>query len=209
MTETTPVLPGLRVLVGGRCPDPADPSNHAGSAENAVISGRTEDSDADGGDACGRPTVLADGPIAGPGRLLGLSFDFDEEALPGAIRPVAERVGLLTVERMSGIYFLMRGGSLVYIGKSVNVLGRLTAHPVDFDQAFFLPVSRGAITQVEMALLRLIRPPLNSVRSPFSVIDRLALEAEGLGCLVPAHLSPASVDLAALADDATRNGGPR
>ena len=62
-----------------------------------------------------------------------------------------------------GIYFLCKSGNLVYVGKSRNVILRLSGHfQKDFDSVYMVPVAEDELRATEAFLIRLLRPPLNS-----------------------------------------------
>jgi len=62
----------------------------------------------------------------------------------------------------SGIYFLCHEQEVVYVGQSVNIAARITAHTDKrFDKVFFLPWPKDDLNRVEGAFIRTLRPPLN------------------------------------------------
>ncbi len=67
------------------------------------------------------------------------------------------------IQRISGIYFLFRGDDLVYIGQSINVLGRVTAHTSDkdFDSFAYLPCPEKELLAVEALYINEFKPLLN------------------------------------------------
>lgn len=67
-----------------------------------------------------------------------------------------------TARQASGIYFLCRGSKIVYVGQSVNVMGRVSSHKdKDFDSVFRFPVTRSNLSRVEEAFIRVLRPRYN------------------------------------------------
>jgi len=72
----------------------------------------------------------------------------------------------------SGVYLLVQASVVVYVGQSVNPLGRLFAHAhgdahgpaKEFERAFFLPVPERELDSVEGALIRWLRPEYNGRR---------------------------------------------
>jgi hypothetical protein len=62
-----------------------------------------------------------------------------------------------------GVYFLKKGGSIVYIGQSVNVYSRVAQHRgvKDFDSVDFLPCARESLDDIEGFFIRLICPGQN------------------------------------------------
>lgn len=68
-------------------------------------------------------------------------------------------------KRLRGVYRLMKRGRIVYIGQSVNIIGRITEHAAekDFDQFSYALVdgSRETLNAIESALIIIERPPGN------------------------------------------------
>lgn len=83
----------------------------------------------------------------------------------------------------SGIYFLVRMGEIIYVGKSVNIAARLASHHIDYEEVAWLPVAREHLGQVEEAYLRILEPPLNSGNRSWTgrldqkVVEQYAAEA--------------------------------
>jgi len=75
-----------------------------------------------------------------------------------------EHLQMMTLPpRVSGIYFLVRAGVIVYVGQSVDVHTRVLAHRASkqFDSAFFWPVPAAELCKVEGAFIRILKPELN------------------------------------------------
>lgn len=69
----------------------------------------------------------------------------------------------------TGVYFLYLGDRLQYIGQSVEPATRLSQHRHSgkaFDRAFVIPVPAFMLDNVEGALIRYFRPPLNGNTAP-------------------------------------------
>lgn len=63
-----------------------------------------------------------------------------------------------------GVYFLIRGAEIVYVGQSVSVMSRLSQHlrgGKDFDRFAFVPVEKKNLNVVEWAYINIFRPALN------------------------------------------------
>jgi hypothetical protein len=64
-----------------------------------------------------------------------------------------------------GIYFLCKGKKIQYIGQATNVASRIVTHIKeglkDFDKVLFITSPIRRLTEVETALIRYFRPPLN------------------------------------------------
>lgn len=62
-----------------------------------------------------------------------------------------------------GVYFLTKGTSVVYVGKSRNVHARLEDHlkSKDFDGACFVRCNENELSDLENVYISILRPPLN------------------------------------------------
>ncbi len=64
-----------------------------------------------------------------------------------------------------GIYFLCKDGKIVYIGQTANVARRITDHlsqiDKEFDTVFYISCPLIKLRELESALLRYYKPPLN------------------------------------------------
>ena len=62
-----------------------------------------------------------------------------------------------------GVYFLIREGVIVYVGKSVNVMARIAAHYADkaFDSYTWVRCSRAKMAQLELDYIDLFMPEYN------------------------------------------------
>lgn len=78
----------------------------------------------------------------------------------------------------TGVYFLIEGDQIVYVGKAeFSVSQRIAQHAQEkrFDRVSFLPIRRGRhdlIRAVESFFIQLFDPPLNRVgrsRNPFAI----------------------------------------
>lgn len=69
------------------------------------------------------------------------------------------------VTRHIGVYFLVHGDEVVYVGQSVNVYGRVMGHftgpEKQFDRATWVPVEREDLDVVESLYIHALRPRLN------------------------------------------------
>lgn len=87
-------------------------------------------------------------------------IDFTSKGRIKAIRGAIDFSGLLCGP---GVYFLMDGEEVIYIGKSLNPFARIGAHVLekDFDGVFVLPVDEKDLTDYEGALIVYFKPRLN------------------------------------------------
>ena len=85
-----------------------------------------------------------------------------------------------------GVYFIMREGQCLYIGQSVNPLGRVSEHlrtkRYEGAEAFLLPVEDKAyLSPTEAAMIRRFAPPKNKANPyPSRRRDRHILRRAGL-----------------------------
>jgi excinuclease UvrABC nuclease subunit len=80
----------------------------------------------------------------------------------------------------SGVYFLIRAGEIVYIGKSVNLRGRLNTHrrEKDFDRVYILECDGDFHLSIhEYNHIRKFRPVLNIPLNP----DKRKFNVRGFG----------------------------
>lgn len=79
----------------------------------------------------------------------------------------------------TGVYFLMRGKRVVYVGQSTNMLARLAQHQQGkkFDRFACIPCSPEELDALEALYIHLLKPELNGVRSGGSVVAPMAAEA--------------------------------
>lgn len=82
---------------------------------------------------------------------------------PKSIRFNKDIIPINAILYPPGVYFLCLGKDVVYVGQSLNVLGRLSSHikEKNFDRVYLLPVPKQELDSVEGALIRLLKPPLN------------------------------------------------
>lgn len=113
------------------------------------------------------------------------------ESLTGA-RMLTEREiveGSEFTFEMCGVYFLIKGESVVYVGQSVNIAARLRDHQADkdFDSYSWIQCPRESLDVMESLYIHVLRPPLNHdggrveygrLRAPMA-LDRLIRNATG------------------------------
>lgn len=68
---------------------------------------------------------------------------------------------------ISGVYFLCKNGEIVYVGQSISIFTRISAHRsnnlIDFDSVFFIPVPQQHLNDVEGTLIRHFKPKHNGI----------------------------------------------
>lgn len=113
---------------------------------------------------------------------------------PAAIRDIPELVEL-PISGVSGVYFLVKGDQVVYVGQSISPLSRIGTHGgtqwKDFDRAYVFPVPEELLNAVEGALIRWLKPPLNggeNPRAPRQKRDDVEVLEKVLGC-TPEYLA--------------------
>jgi hypothetical protein len=81
-------------------------------------------------------------------------------AVPNSLSMVADR--LIEVPEVSGIYFLINQGEVIYVGQSHNVAARILGHKNKiFDRAFVLPCPLSKMNETEAAFIGIFKPKLN------------------------------------------------
>jgi len=64
--------------------------------------------------------------------------------------------------RTSGVYFLVNGNEVVYVGQAVNVYSRIERHPdKQFDRYAFVPCAVEMLDRLESLYIHYLRPRLN------------------------------------------------
>lgn len=79
----------------------------------------------------------------------------------------------------TGVYFLMRGKRVVYVGQSTNLYARLARHQEEkeFDRFAHIPCAPEELDALEALYIHLLKPELNGVRAGGSVVAPMAAEA--------------------------------
>jgi hypothetical protein len=110
-----------------------------------------------------------------------------ERVSSAEVPPALNRVGhrlrhVPIVVTPPGVYFLLDGEEIVYVGQSVNPCGRILQHLGDkhFTRAFTLPVPARILDAAEGALIRHLRPRLNGNAGPIFPEDAAILRSIGL-----------------------------
>lgn len=107
---------------------------------------------------------------------------------PMAIRglPVVE----IDYSRRCGIYFLCDADVVVYVGQSVNVVGRVHSHTdKQFDSVFYLACSQADLLQIESYWIDRLKPKYNKSQpttrpQDYSQLASYARKHARLGCNV-------------------------
>jgi len=69
------------------------------------------------------------------------------------------------MERLCGVYFLIDGDEIVYVGQSTNIHSRIAQHnDKKFDKFTFVECEQSALNMVESIFIHTYRPKLNLVR---------------------------------------------
>jgi hypothetical protein len=65
-------------------------------------------------------------------------------------------------ELATGVYFLIGGDKVIYVGQSVNVYARIAQHyDKRFDSFAFIPCGKDMLDSLESLYIHVLRPPLN------------------------------------------------
>lgn len=69
------------------------------------------------------------------------------------------------------VYFLVQDGKVVYVGQSIELPGRISAHRKDkkFEKVLFLCVPKSELNRVERDFIKALKPEMNGTHNP----DRL------------------------------------
>lgn len=103
--------------------------------------------------------------------------------VPQALRPMRRRLRTVRlVEYPPGVYFLVQGDAVIYVGQSVAPLLRIASHQKekDFEFAFYVPVPVERLDEVEGAFIRFLAPALNRGAPAERGRDQAVLEEFGL-----------------------------
>lgn len=99
------------------------------------------------------------------------------ERMGKTLEPITSRVLLSEHEIIQGshkwtgqrgVYFLIRGNRVVYVGQSVNVFGRIGCHAsnLEFDSVAWLPCPADVIDKLESLYIHTLRPEKNGNGGP-------------------------------------------
>lgn len=82
---------------------------------------------------------------------------------PKSIKEIPGLARVAVNTKMSGIYFLVAGEEVVYVGQSVNVAGRVGSHTKDkdFDAAFAFDCPKGEMDDQERMWIDTLQPKYN------------------------------------------------
>lgn len=88
--------------------------------------------------------------------------------------------------KICGVYFLISGGAIVYVGQSVDVLTRLGTHENfrSFDSYAYIEVEKSHLDLVESLYIHAFNPPLNGdfgngcKQAPISLKNILAMVSD-------------------------------
>lgn len=89
----------------------------------------------------------------------------------------------LPFKKICGVYFLIKDGSVVYVGQSVDIFSRLGSHEnfLSFDSYAFIECVKCQLDLIESLYIHTLSPPLNgdfsngSKQSPMSMKTILAM----------------------------------
>lgn len=84
---------------------------------------------------------------------------------PRAISAIADHLRVLEEQIIPpGVYFLVRGDEVVYVGQSVQIPSRISSHRQGgkvFDLVFYLTCPAAELDAIESAFIRALKPKLN------------------------------------------------
>jgi hypothetical protein len=117
---------------------------------------------------------------------------------PAAIRDIPNLRQV--VEYPPGVYFLVHGTEVVYVGQSTSPIARVINHRNNkvFERAFMVPVPRELLDEVEGALIRFFKPRMNGADHVGDLAhDRRVLQECGL---IPEDEISAEIQFTAVPD---------
>lgn len=78
----------------------------------------------------------------------------------------------------TGVYFLLDGTEVVYVGQAVNIYARIAQHSdKQFDRYAFVPCPREMLDKLESLYIHCLRPPLNGNQVDGAKCAPLSIEA--------------------------------
>lgn len=90
-------------------------------------------------------------------------------SLTGATLLTEEEIvaGKMDLPIKSGVYFLIKHSSVIYVGQSINVFSRISNHMAnkDFDSYAFIQAHPSVLDALESLYIHVLRPPLNGIRN--------------------------------------------
>lgn len=89
---------------------------------------------------------------------------FDTQEVPKELEPLQDVLYAQEPEpKVCGVYFLVRDGRVVYVGKSTHVPGRLFCHSREkpHDHVYILYAEEQDLDDIEISLIWVLRPLLN------------------------------------------------
>jgi hypothetical protein len=100
------------------------------------------------------------------------------------------------IRRACGVYFLIKGERIVYVGQAANVFARVGRHVdearKDFDAWNFVLCPREELNSLERHYINEFRPPLNRDRTTLAAVISFRMLARDLVTkpLVPGPVAP-------------------
>jgi hypothetical protein len=77
-----------------------------------------------------------------------------------------------------GVYFLIEGNRVVYVGQSINIMGRLASHSQkNFEKVAFLPCPQESLSMVESFYIHMLRPRHNAQHDSGKMVAPVARES--------------------------------
>jgi predicted DNA-binding transcriptional regulator AlpA len=101
--------------------------------------------------------------------------------VPACLAMVADR--LVEVGQVSGVYFLVAGDEVVYVGQSLDIACRIAGHrDKKYERVFALPCAPSMLNATEAAFIGLLKPSrnMNAAGTFFVNNDRQAFENPAL-----------------------------
>jgi hypothetical protein len=113
-------------------------------------------------------------------QLAHQTFNFAADRIVSVVRMISVPVRSFI---KCGVYFLLHGERIVYVGQSVNVLARLAQHMKDkeFDSFALIECGSDELDELEGFYIRLLQPALNRSGRTGTMVAPLSLRHSQLG----------------------------
>lgn len=120
-----------------------------------------------GEDVAGLSEVVDELEFAGEMPRGGPAVIVEEKTLPELGLPDVSEIVASSAPiagSFCGVYFLIKGSEVVYVGQSTNVMGRLTGHlrGKDFDRFAFLNCPKSQLLDIESRYIAALKPKHNT-----------------------------------------------
>jgi hypothetical protein len=111
------------------------------------------------------PYAVVDRGLCGMALQLGSVMGCDDDFVPPKFLRSINNLKKYDAS-IGFIYFLLRGRSIVYVGRTISLDARMQRHFSHYhiDRAFYVEVPVSKMNEIESALIRTIKPKMNCTR---------------------------------------------